>query len=319
MTLEPSSAAAQHVPRLDIRTPVRLGIAVLVMFFVFGVGGAALAPIDKGVGMPGTVIVESKTKPVAHLRGGMVAKLHVAEGQEVEAGELLVTLDTEALDEQISSLTSQLVSARKQLDLARQESATIQDLEERKLAAKSKTLALQRLVAEIEKDVAGYQLRIAAAKQEREKCEIRAPVSGRVLSLAVHAPGAVVQPGVQLAEIVPRSDKLVIEGRLQPSQIENVLPGMDAKVWLSALSWREQRPLAAKLAWISADSVEDKRTGAPYFLARIELSIPEGAGQVPAKLQPGMRAEVLLLTGQRTLLDQLIDPLMRNVHKAFHG
>jgi multidrug efflux pump subunit AcrA (membrane-fusion protein) len=122
-----------------------------------------------------------------------------------------------------------------------------------------------------------------------------------------------------MAEIVPRSDKLVIEGRLQPNQIENVLPGMDAKVWLTALSWREQRPLAAKLAWISADSVEDKRTGAPYFLARIELSMPEGGAQVPAKLQPGMRAEVLLLTGQRTLLDQLIDPLMRNVHKAFHG
>jgi multidrug efflux pump subunit AcrA (membrane-fusion protein) len=319
MTLEPSTAAAQHVPHLDIRTPVRLGIAVVIMFFVFGLGGAALAPIDKGVGMPGTVIVESKTKPVAHLRGGMVAQVHVVEGQDVEAGDLLVTLDTETLDEQISSLKSQLVSAQKQLDLARQESDTIKDLEQRKLAARSKTLALQRLVAEIEKDVAGYQSRIAAATQDRENSEIRAPVSGRVLSLGVHAPGAIVQPGLQMAEIVPRSDKLVIEGRLQPNQIENVLPGMDAKVWLTALSWREQRPLAAKLAWISADSVEDKRTGAPYFLARIELSMPEGGAQVPAKLQPGMRAEVLLLTGQRTLLDQLIDPLMRNVHKAFHG
>lgn len=319
MRRESADPSSPHIPRLDIRTPVRLGIAVIALFFVFGVGGAALAPIDKGVGMPGTVIVESKTKPVAHLRGGMVAQLHVTEGQDVEAGDLLITLDTQALDEQIASLKTQLVAAQRQLDLARQESDTIKDLEERKLAARSKTLALQRLVAEIEKDVAGYQSRIAAAAEDRENSEIRAPVAGRVLSLGVHAPGAVVQPGVQLAEIVPRSDKLVIEGRLQPNQIENVLPGMDAKVWLTALSWREQRPLAAKLAWISADSVEDRRTGAPYFLARIELSAPEGAAQMPPKLQPGMRAEVLLLTGQRTLLDQLIDPLMRNVHKAFHG
>lgn len=307
------------VPRLDIRTPVRLGIAVIALFFVAGAGGAALAPIDKGVGMPGTVIVESKSKPVAHLHGGMVAKVHVAEGQDVEAGDLLISLETQALDDQIAALRSQLTSAQKQLALAREEIETIKDLEERELAAKSKTLALQRLVAEIEKDVAGLEARIAAVGQERQNSEIRAPVSGRVLSLGVHAPGAVVPPGVQLAEIVPRGDKLVIEGRLQPNQIENVLPGMEAKVWLTALSWREQRPLPAKLAWISADSVEDKRTGAPYFLARIELTVPEGAAAVPAKLQPGMRAEVLLLTGQRTLLDQLIDPLMRNVHKAFHG
>jgi multidrug efflux pump subunit AcrA (membrane-fusion protein) len=317
--MEAALSAARHFPRLDIRTPTRLGLAVIALFFVFGIGGAALAPIDKGVGMPGTVIVESKTKPVAHLRGGMVDTVHVVEGQDVEAGDLIISLEKDTLDEQIASLKSQLVSAEKQLSLARQESDTIKDLEERKLAARSKTLALQRLVAEIEKDVAGYQARIAAAMEERANSEIRAPVSGRVLSLNVHAAGAVVQPGVALAEIVPRSDKLVIEGRLQPNQIENVLPGMEAKVWLSALSWREQRPLSAKLAWISADSVEDRRTGAPYFLARIELAAPADGAHASVKLQPGMRAEVLLLTGQRTLLDQLIDPLMRNVHKAFHG
>lgn len=319
MTRGPQDGGVQRAPRLDIRTPVRLGIAVIALFFVFGVGGAALSPIDKGVGMPGTVIVESKIKQVAHLRGGMVAKLHAVEGQDVEAGDLLITLETEALDEQISFLKAQLVSAEKQIDLAHQESAAIQDLEELELAAKSKTLALQRLIAEIEKDVGGYKYRIAAAANERASSEIRAPVAGRVLSLGVHAKGAVVQPGVPFAEIVPRADRLVIEARLQPNQIENVLPGMDAKVWLTALSWREQRPIAAKLAWISADSVEDKRTGAPYFLARIELPAPENRAQIPVKLQPGMRAEVLLLTGQRTLLDQLIEPLMRNVHKAFYG
>ena len=107
---------------------------------------------------------------------------------------------------------------------------------------------------------------------------------------------------------------------MSPNQIENVKPGMPAKVWLTALSWRDQRPLPATLAWVSADSVEDRRTGAPYFVARIELKgrQPTDAAQHMA-LHPGMRAEVLLLTGQRTLLDQLIDPLMRNINRAFHG
>jgi len=94
---------------------------------------------------------------------------------------------------------------------------------------------------------------------------------------------------------------------------------MPAKVWLTALSWREQRPLAARLAWVSPDSVEDRRSGLPYFLARVELqeSRQEIAKRVP--LQPGMRSEILLMTGQRTLLDQLVDPLLRNINKAFRG
>lgn len=310
---------ARPTPRLDIGAPFSLGLSVIILFFVLGVGGAAFAPIDKGVGVPGQVIVESKTKPVAHLRGGTVEKIHVIEGQDVEAGDLLVSLETHAFDEQIQSLNTQRSAALRQLELARQEAETIRGLEERKLAARSKMLAIERMVAEIEKDVASYEAKILAIKADREKSEIRAPVSGRIMSLQVHAPGAVVQPGLTVAELVPRSDKLVIEGKLLPTQIENVVPGMDAKVWLSALSWREQRPLPAKLSWISPDSVEDKRTGASYFVARIELQPVEDPNHAPVKLQAGMRAEVLLLTGQRTLLDQLIDPLMRNVHKAFHG
>ncbi len=307
------------IPRLDIRGPVLAGLAVIVLFFGFGLGSAALAPIDKGVGIPGTIIVETKVKPVAHPRGGVVQTINVSEGDHVEAGAVIMTLESETIEQQIEALKAQGAAAERQLALAREEAATVKGLEERKLAAKSKSLALQRLVAEVEKDVASYQSRIAAAQSELDKTLIHAPVSGRVLALQVHSPGAVVQPGATVAEIVPKADKLVIEAKLQPNQIENVQPGMPAKVWLTALSWREQRPMPAKLTWISADSVEDRHTGQPYFVVRIELDNVPGSPAGPARLQPGMRAEIMLLTGQRTLLDQLIDPLMRNIHKAFNG
>ncbi len=306
-------------PRLDVRTPVGLGLVVIVLFFGFGLGAAALAPIDKGVSLPGTIIVESKVKPVAHPRGGVVDKIHVIEGQVVKEGQLLVSLETSTLDEQVTSLKAQSDAALKQLLLARQEAATITDLQMRSLASKSKVLALDRLVAEIEKDVANFKARVVAAESERAKTDIRAPVAGRVLSLQAHASGAVMQPGATVVEIVPEADRLVVEGRLQPHQLENVKAGMTAKVWLTALSWREQRPLVAKLSWISADSVEDKRNGNAYFVARLEFDEVRGEITKRMALQPGMRAEILLMTGQRTLLDQLIDPLMRNVQKAFHG
>lgn len=308
---------ARRSPRLDIASPVRIGMAVVTLFFGVGVGTAAYAPIDKGVGLPGTIIVESKVKSIQHQRGGTVQRIDVVEGQKVTAGDVLITLDTRALDEQLAALKAQLEAAQKQLELVKQEAATFADLAGRKLAARSKVLALERQVAEVEKEAAGHSAKIALLQQELERAAVTSPVSGRVLTLHVTGPGAVIQPGQSVLEIVPESDRLVIEGRLGPNQIDNVKPGMPAKVWLTALSWRDQRPLKGTLAWMSADAVEDKRTSAPYFVARIEIEDARGEVKKQVQLHPGMRTEILLLTGQSTMLERLLDPLYRNVNRAF--
>ncbi len=324
LTFTPSAtdftSQERPVPRLDVRLPLMLGFSILCVFVAAGFGTAAMAPLDKGVGMPGTVIVESKVKPVQHPRGGSVADIQVTEGQHVKAGDILVTLDTSSIDEQIAALKSQSDAARRQLELAQMETATFADLADRKLASKSRVLSLQRQVAEVEKENAGIAARIAIAEQELERSILRAPVAGRVMDLQVFSSGVVIQPGAKVMDIVPDGDRLVIEGRLSPNQIENVKPGMPAKVWLTALSWREQRPLPARLAWVSADSMEDKRTGQPYFTARVEIEdAAPGATGSRSALQPGMRSEILLVTGQRTLLDQLIEPVVRNINRAFRG
>lgn len=322
----PSSQAMPHrartarpVPRLELRAPLVVGFTAIVLFFGAGIGGAGFVPIDKGIGTPGTIIVESKVKPVQHQKGGVIGEVHVHEGQEVKAGQLLVSLSTTALDEQITALKAQAEAGRRQLALAREEAQTMSELMNRKLAARSRVLALERSVAEIEKEAASLNAKIAIAAQELQQARITAPFAGRVLSLNVNGAGAVVQPGGTVLELVPQDDRLVVEGRIAPNQIENVKPGMAAKVWLSALSWRDRRPLAAHLAWVSPDSVEDKRTGVPYFVARVELEQTRDQLASDITLLPGMRAEVLLLTGRRTLLDQLIDPIMKSFSRAFRG
>lgn len=313
-----NTAKTKRLPRLDIRAPVLFGFVVAGLFFGAGIGGAAIAPIDKGVGASGKFIVETKVKPVQHERGGVLAAIHVTEGQDVEAGDLLVTFDTTALAEQIEALKAQAEAAARQLDLARQEAATMAELLDRKLTQRSRVLQIQRQVAEIEKEVASLDARSAVARQELARSLVRAPVSGRVLTLHVNGVGVVAEAGGTLMEIVPASDKLVIEGRITPDSVENVAHGMPAKVWLSALSWREQRPLKARLEWVSPDSIEDERTGGRYYAARVVLDEAETeAVKQTVKLLPGMHAEVLLLTGKRTLLDQLIDPLLRNMNRAF--
>lgn len=309
----------EPAPKLSIRGPVLLASAVIVAFFGVGIGAAAYAPIDRGVSLSGSIIVESRVKAVQHSRGGIIGAILVAQGDDVKADQVLATLDTQALDEQITALRAQQDASNRQLALIRQEATTMADLLERKLAARSRVLGLQRQVAEVEKEAAGLVARIATIEQELARAAIKAPVSGRVLTSAITGPGSVIQPGATVFEIVPQDDRLVVEGRLAPNAIDSVKPGMDAKVWLSGLSWRESRPLKARLSWLSPDSVEDKRTGAVHFVARIEIEEPRTALADRFKLYPGMRTEILLMTGQRRLLDQILDPLLRNMNRAFRA
>lgn len=291
------------IPRLNIRGPMCCGMLVAALFFGGGIGGAAVAPIDKGISLSGNIIVEHKVQAIQHQKGGPVGRVHIAEGQDVIIGQVLVTLDTQALDQQITALKSQAQSAARQLDLIRQEAVTMTDLADRKLAARSKVLSLERQVAEVEKETAGLSARLSIAEQDLARAEIRAPIAGRILSLAVHGAGAMIQPGATVVEIVPQTDRLVVEGRLSQIHIDDIKQSMAAKVWLTGSSWRDSRPLSARLAWVSPDSVEDKRTGVYYFVA----------------LHPGQRTEILLLTGERTLLDHVLDPLLRNINRAFRA
>lgn len=306
-------------PLLDIRGPAIAGILVIALFFGGGLGAASLAPIDKGIPLSGSIIVESRVQAVQHQKGGLVAQVHVAEGQQVTAGQLLISLDTHALDQQISALREQATAAAKQLDLIRQEAVTMADLADRRLAARSKVLSLERQVAEVEKETAALKARIAIADQELARSEIRAPVSGQILSLAVHGVGATLQPGATAVEITPQTERLVVEGRLPPLHIDHIKPEMEAKVWLTGLNWRETRPLRAHLAWVSPDTIEDKRTGVTYFVVRLELAESRAEITKQFTLHPGQRTEILLLTGQRTLLEHVLDPLMRNINRAFRA
>lgn len=312
-----SPKPARREARLSLRAPVLCGLGVMAVFLGTCVGASAIVPIDKGASLSGSIIVETKSKPVQHSKGGRVGQLHVKEGAEVKAGDLVISLDTSAVDDQVNALRAQSQAARRQLALITQEVAVMTDLANRHLAPRSRVSALERQLAEIEKEIAGGQARISIAEQELRQSEVRAPVGGRLLSLSVRGAGEVVAAGATIAEIIPQDERLVIEGRLSPALIDMVKPGQKTKVWLTGLSWREQRPLLARVAWISPDSVEDKRTGVGFFLTRIELDDPRSEIAKRFTLHPGQRTEMLVLTGERTLLDQILDPIMRNVNRAF--
>jgi multidrug efflux pump subunit AcrA (membrane-fusion protein) len=317
MTVAITARHARPPRRLNIGGPVVLGLIIIVAFFAGTLGWASIAPITKGATLPGTLIVEGRTRPVQHGKGGNVLRVHVREGQSVGKGQRLVTLDDAEIREAIRAANGQLAGARNEQAIVTRELGIIGDLVQRQLSPRPRLAELERQSAQVEKEIMVVTARVAALEQELGRTEIFAPISGRVLSLAVKGRGAVVTPGATVLEIVPVNDRLVIEGKLAANDIDGVSPGMRAKVWLSALNRREAEPLKGRVAWISPDVTDDKQTGQPHYLIRIVLKDSREAIEDRVKLYPGMRTEILLVKGTSTLLDRLLDPLTRNIDRAF--
>jgi HlyD family type I secretion membrane fusion protein len=157
-----------------------------------------------------------------------------------------------------------------------------------------------------------YELteQLRTAEDVLERGEIRSPVAGVVKGLQVHTIGGVISPGQTLMEIVPVSDKLVVQATIDPLDIDQVRPDMSAQVWLSALNRRTEKPFEGRVTTVSADRLIDQVTGAPYYLARVELD-NASLDDKTVPIQAGMSAEVMIRTGDRTTWDYLMSPLVQ--------
>jgi epimerase transport system membrane fusion protein len=186
-------------------------------------------------------------------------------------------------------------------------------------------MELQREVAkelsEVQADLAAVREKLRSLQDTVERTVVRAPDAGMVLGLEVHTLGAVVRPGGRLLDIVPQNEKLVIEAQLSPQDIDQVHIGQVAEVRFPSFKRRDFPRIDGKLVSVSADRLVDETDGrkVPYYLARVEIS-PEGLQALATAklgLLPGMPAEVLVNTGERTMLQYLLAPLSDTVARSF--
>jgi len=163
-------------------------------------------------------------------------------------------------------------------------------------------------LAETQARVYDLRERISAIEDRLRRTVITAPVAGIVLGMQAHTIGGVVQPGKTLLDIVPDLAELVVDARVSPMDIDRVTPGMEATVRFSAFKNATTPTIKGVLTKISADRLVDEQTGNPYYLARVEVS-DEGKKMLGTLvLVPGMPAEVLIKTGERTFFDYLMQP-----------
>ncbi len=304
---------------------------------------------------PDELLDRAAESDVADLLVSQVDLLH-SRRDRVSGQETILRERMAKLRQEIRGHEAQLAAQRERLSLLREEQQVLEPLGKKGLVAKTKLLELRRAVAETKGSAGEYAARIArdrdamaeiraqlaqprdlqrnqvadnmskvqerlaeldeqiaAARDVLTRTEVRAPTAGRVVDLRIHTPGGVVRPGEPLLDLVPDTDTLVVDLRIDPRDIDIVHEGMPAQVRLTAFSSRTTPPLDGTLVSVSADRVSDPANGRAYFIGRVA---PDADSLGRLRLSPGMQAEVFLVAAERTVLDYLVEPLVRSLHRA---
>ncbi|MCL2875141.1 MAG: HlyD family type I secretion periplasmic adaptor subunit [Betaproteobacteria bacterium] len=168
-------------------------------------------------------------------------------------------------------------------------------------------------LADVRGQVDAESERFNAIKGDLARTVIRAPASGQVMGLAVQTVGGVIGPGQKVMDIVPQDEPLLLETHIPPHLIDRVQPGLEADVRFSSFAHSPLLVVPGKVVSISHDLLVNEQTGIPYYLARVSVT-EEGMKKLGKRqLQAGMPVEVVVITGERSMLTYLLHPLLKRI------
>jgi membrane fusion protein, adhesin transport system len=218
------------------------------------------------------------------------------------------------LEREVNDLEGELEATR--LAMPRGEAALREaerKIEERRLNFRAEA---QRELNAVEAEATALQETIAAEADMVSRTEVRSPVRGTVKQLFVATVGGVVQPGADLVEIVPLEDTLLVEARIKPADIAFLHPGQPAMVKVTAYDFAIYGGLDGVVEDISADTITDER-GESFYRVRVRTNdVALHKADEPLPIIPGMTTQVDILTGEKTVLDYLLKPILRAKQRA---
>ncbi|MEX0550197.1 HlyD family type I secretion periplasmic adaptor subunit [Raoultella terrigena] len=176
---------------------------------------------------------------------------------------------------------------------------------------------------EVNTQLADGQAQIAALKNQLEKAQadlqdtqIKAPVAGTVVGMAVFTEGGVIQAGQQLMEIVPEDSPMEVEARVPVELIDKVHQALPVELLFSAFDQSTTPRVAGEVTMVGADRLVDEQTGKPYYALRVKVT-REGMDKLQGlTIRPGMPVEGFIRTGERSLMNYLLKPLTDRLHLA---
>ncbi len=172
-------------------------------------------------------------------------------------------------------------------------------------------------LSSIESEMAEIEARIPALEDRVERTSIRSPVDGVINQINYLTADAYVRTGDILIEIVPTGSELIVETKIDPKDIAEILTGQDVKISLTAYDAAKYGRIDGNVLSVSADALTDQQSGAQYYLVDVSISgklyEPDGSEVI---ILPGMIASIDVLSGKRTILDYFWQPLARTKDKA---
>ena len=155
------------------------------------------------------------------------------------------------------------------------------------------------------------------AYERRKRVDILAPESGRVVNLGISTTGGVIRAGETILDIVPDDHDLIVEARVNTGDIDKLEIGQETRIRLSAFAQADMPEATGQIYDISADTLQDDRTGEAFYIARVRLNTDQSDQVSDLKLLPGMPADLLIRTGERTAFSYLAQPINERLAKTF--
>ena len=267
-----------------------------------------------------TIVREQTAQQEQTLRALRSRRAHLQKSYDLSRKELELTrpmaekgviseVELIQLEQKVNDLLAELRNA--ELDMPRLTST----LEENRARERDVLLDFQEQARETLRE---NEIRLARMTESRKSLrdqvtrrQVKSPVKGIIKKVHVNTIGGVVQPGMDLVEIVPLQDHLLVEAMIAPKDIAFLRIGLEAVVKLTAYDFAIYGGLKGKVDHISADTITNEQ-GESFYLARIRTDRNWlGTGEKPLHIIPGMVAGVDIITGKKTVLDYLLKPVLR--------
>ena len=237
--------------------------------------------------------------------------------EEIEAIDGMVALAQRELTMTEPLLKSGDVSLTDVLRLQRQ----VADLKSQRTNRSNKYFQdAQAELSKAQEDLAGIEQNLAQRKSQLDLTEVRAPLKGVVKNVRITTQGGVVRPGEEVMQIVPLEDDLLVQAKVSPSDIAFIKAGQTVTVKIDAYDYTVYGDLSGKLTYISADTLSEdlRQSEQPYYRVMVRTDGRRFSARPEEKLdiQPGMTATIEIKTGQRTVLQYLLKPVIKTLGQS---
>ncbi|AGI24177.1 secretion protein [Pseudomonas sp. ATCC 13867] len=273
---------------------------------------------------------------IARLDAEVLGKERIEFPEGIDAAGPLARSERELFNSRRAKLVEGSQAVQKQVRLAQSQLDLVRPLVEKRAVSQMEALKLSQDIATLngkltelkntyfqdayteraEKKAQLTQLEpiVQQRRDQLRRTEILSPVRGRVNTVLINTRGGVIQPGEAIMEVIPVEEQLLVEAKIKPRDVAFLVPGMPAKVKITAYDYTLYGDLKGTLEQISADTIEEDTVHGKesYYQVLIRTDgsqLKRGSEVLP--IIPGMVAEVDILSGKRSVLNYLLRPLIK--------